>query len=269
MVERETALTTATPVAPERARRGDRAKSAELAARLSALGTCSYDDLRMEWRRLYRAHPPKKISRDLLELGVAWKLQERGLGGPGAALRRRLADLAETLATKGDLARARAVTLRPGARLVRAWHGQVHEVLVVEDGFHWQGERWRSLTAIAHAITGTHWSGPRFFGLAGTAPASVGQHRVRDPESAADSGKASTGHEPQSPAHLLATDPGREHRDGAGPGSQGGTVALAAKPSARARKGAERPRRPRHAVTATTPTGPDGAPLSTVETAHA
>ena len=99
------------------------------------------------------------------KLAVAWKLQEKALGGLGAALKRRLAELATTMATTGDLAKARAVTLRPGAKLVREWHGEAHEVLVVDDGFEWRGERWRSLTAIAGTITGTHWSGPRFFGL--------------------------------------------------------------------------------------------------------
>lgn len=75
--------------------------------------------------------------------------------------------------TKGDLAKPRAVTLRPGAKLVREWRGEPHEILVLEDGFQWRGERWRSLTAIACAITGGHWSGPRFFGLiASTAPGS-------------------------------------------------------------------------------------------------
>ena len=38
-------------------------------------------------------------------------------------------------------------------------------VLVLEDGFEWQGRRWRSLSMIARAITGTRWSGPRFFGI--------------------------------------------------------------------------------------------------------
>jgi hypothetical protein len=53
----------------------------------------------------------------------------------------------------------------PGTRLVRDWHGIGHTVIVLEDGFEYAGERWKSLTAIAKAITGTHWNGPRFFGL--------------------------------------------------------------------------------------------------------
>lgn len=168
MFATDATMVTATPIEPKRATRGGQAGAGELAGRLAYLAACSYDDLRAEWRRVYRSHPPKKISRDLLQLGVAWKLQEKVLGGLGPALKRRLAGLAETMVTEGDLAKARAVTLRPGARLVREWHGAVHEILVLDDSFQWRGERWRSLTAIAHAITGTHWSGPRFFGLAGS-----------------------------------------------------------------------------------------------------
>ena len=60
--------------------------ASDLAERLTALGQMTHTELRDEWRRLYRAHPPKKISRDLLELAVAWKLQEKALGGPGDLL---------------------------------------------------------------------------------------------------------------------------------------------------------------------------------------
>lgn len=148
---------------------------ADLAERLAALPKLTYAELRPEWRRLFRAHPPQKISRDLLELGVAWKLQERALGGLSPATKRRLADLTATLESKGDLTKARALKLKPGVRLLREWGGHTHEVLVTERGFMWQGKSWRSLSAVAGAITGTHWSGPRFFGLdkTGKGPASA------------------------------------------------------------------------------------------------
>jgi hypothetical protein len=137
----------------------------DLAGQLAALPNLSYSDLRAEWRRLYRASPPKKIGRDLLGLAVAWKLQERALGGLTPATRRRLSDLAQMLESRGDLTKARSAKLRPGARLMREWRGDRHEVLVTENGFLWRGERWRSLSVIAREITGTQWSGPRFFGL--------------------------------------------------------------------------------------------------------
>ena len=55
--------------------------------------------------------------------------------------------------------------LKPGTRLMREWRGRTHEVLVLDDGFSWQGTDYRSLSAIARKITGTAWSGPLFFGL--------------------------------------------------------------------------------------------------------
>lgn len=121
--------------------------------------------LRAQWRRLYRCDPPKRLSRDLLELAVAWKLQERALGGLSGVSRRQLDELARTMSAKSDLAKARTISLKPGARLMRDWNGETHEVLVVEDGFQWRGKTWASLSAIAREMTGTQWSGPRFFGL--------------------------------------------------------------------------------------------------------
>jgi hypothetical protein len=138
-------------------------------ARLEALDRMDSATLRSEWRRLFRAPAPKRVSRDLLRLGVAWKIQEQAYGGLGAATRRRLADLGKTMEHDGDVTRNRVARLKPGAKLVREWHGKSHSVTVVEDGFQWKGRYWPSLSAIAREITGVHWSGPRFFGLKGKA----------------------------------------------------------------------------------------------------
>jgi len=136
-----------------------------VAAKLCVLDQMDGPALRAEWRRLYRAHPPRGVRRDLLLLGVAWKIQELAYGGLSAATKRRLADLAEILERDGDVTRGRVARLRPGARLVREWRGETHTVIVGEDGFEWRDRHWRSLSAIARAITDGHWSGPRFFGL--------------------------------------------------------------------------------------------------------
>ena len=125
----------------------------------------TYAELHLAWRRCYRAVPPKKMSRDILELGIAWKIQENKLGGLAAAAKRQIGELARTMGAKSDLAKPRAISLKPGARLLRAWNGVTHEVMVGEDGFQWAGRTWRSLSVIAREITGTRWSGPRFFGL--------------------------------------------------------------------------------------------------------
>ena len=139
-----------------------------LSSDLAALGTMTYAELHLAWRRHYRAVPPKKMSRDILELGIAWRIQECKLGGLGTAVKRQIAELARTMEAKSDLTKPRAISLKPGARLLRTWYGVTHEVLVVEDGFLWAGKTWRSLSAIAREITGTRWSGPRFFGLTNT-----------------------------------------------------------------------------------------------------
>lgn len=146
----------------------ERADTKTLEFALALLTDMNAADLRNEWVRLYRSQPPKKLSRGLLELSVAWKLQERTFGGLSAATKRQIAELTQTMATKADLTKARAVTLRSGARLIREWNGETHEVQVVEDGFLWQGKTWRSLSAIAREMTGTRWSGPRFFGVGKT-----------------------------------------------------------------------------------------------------
>lgn len=138
---------------------------AELPARLAALGTMERNDLVAEWRRQFRSNPPDRIRRELLELGIAWKLQEKALGGLKKAVATELRGLAQALATTGDIRRVKTPKLKPGARLVREWGGVTHEVTVVDGGYLWNGEARKSLSAIAEEITGAHWSGPRFFGL--------------------------------------------------------------------------------------------------------
>ncbi len=140
-------------------------KGPELPAELQALEQMGIAALQAEWRRLYRTHPPKKLSRDMLQLAVAWKLQAQAGGGLSAGAARELADLADVLIGGADLPKARRVSIKPGARLVRERGGEMHEVLVIEDGFVWRDRTWKSLSVIAREMTGTRWSGPRFFGL--------------------------------------------------------------------------------------------------------
>jgi hypothetical protein len=121
-------------------------------------------ELREEWRRLYHRDAPR-LSRDLLVLGLGYRLQEMANGGLGKATRRKLQTIAKSLRTTGRVGSAPSLSLKPGARLVREWHGRAHTVTVTEDGFEYAGANYPSLTQIAKKITGAHWSGPRFFGL--------------------------------------------------------------------------------------------------------
>jgi hypothetical protein len=137
-----------------------------LGERLAALAGLDLDDLRAEWRRLYRAAPPVRLSRDLLLRSAAHRLQEKAFGGLQPAAKRRLAGLARALATNGEAPPARTtVRLKPGTTLVREWHGRTHTVTVLARGFEHGGQHYASLTKLARTITGAHWSGPRFFGL--------------------------------------------------------------------------------------------------------
>jgi hypothetical protein len=124
----------------------------------------SLDELRREWRRLYHDDPPR-ISRDLLVLGIAYRLQEIEHGRLGKATLRKLRTLAKTLRSTGRVGPTPSLSLKPGARLVREWRGRTHTVTVTEDGFDYAGTSYPSLSNIAKKITGAHWSGPRFFGL--------------------------------------------------------------------------------------------------------
>jgi len=124
----------------------------------------SVDELRHEWRRLYH-HQPPRFSRDLLIRGIGYRLQEIQHGGLSKSTRRKLKTLAKMFRTEGRVAPDPGLSLKPGARLVREWHGRTHTVTVTEEGFDYAGVTYPSLTKIAKKITGTHCSGPRFFGL--------------------------------------------------------------------------------------------------------
>jgi hypothetical protein len=124
----------------------------------------SLAELRCEWRRLYHCEPPR-LSRDLLVRRIGYRLQELQHRGLSKSTLRKLKTLAKMFRSEGRIAPDPGLNLKPGARLVREWHGRTHTVTVTEDGFEYAGMTYPSLTKIAKKITGTNWSGPRFFGL--------------------------------------------------------------------------------------------------------
>ena len=134
-----------------------------MARRLEAICDLTPDELRKEWRRLYRTQPPR-LSRDLLVRAIAYHIQELRYGGLSKATRRKLAAL-QAQGSVAEVVVEGAQKIRAGARLVREWNGRTHSVTVEEDGFTYAGRNYHSLSAIARDITGARWSGPRFFGL--------------------------------------------------------------------------------------------------------
>jgi Protein of unknown function (DUF2924) len=106
-----------------------------------------------------------RLSRDLLIRAITYKLQERSYGGLSKAAARKLEQAAAGPPSRGAAKPTPSVSLRPGTRLVREWHGVTHTALIHADGIEWRGQRFRSLSVVARKITGARWSGPRFFGL--------------------------------------------------------------------------------------------------------
>src|SRR6202048_2351394 len=137
----------------------------DVAQTLARLSELTIFELRGEWRRLHRAPPPMRLSRDLLLRGITYKLQERPLGGLSKSIIRKLERLNLDSEASDSQKPAPPISLKAGTRLVREWRGVTYTVLVHAGGFEWNGRRYRSLTIVAREITGAHWSGPRFFGL--------------------------------------------------------------------------------------------------------
>ena len=137
---------------------------------LAELPGLPYGELKARWRQYFGVEPPA-YRRGFLIRGLAHRIQELAYGGLSKAHQARL----EALIADGDdaggkrrgrsRARGRDEGILAGTRLVREWKGISHEVTVVDGGFEYQGRRYRSLSAIARAITGTRWNGPLFFGL--------------------------------------------------------------------------------------------------------
>ena len=142
------------------ARQKDAAREA-----LSRLPKLDIYELREEWRRLYKADASPHLSRELLIRAVAYRMQEVALGGLRLEPQRQLRQIAQEVKQTGEAAKRFRPQLKPGTRLMREWQGRTYEVVVLDDGFSWQGTRCNSLSAIARKITGTAWSGPLFFGL--------------------------------------------------------------------------------------------------------
>jgi hypothetical protein len=132
---------------------------------IAALEQVTSTDLKERWRELYCAEPPLRISRDLLIRALAYRIQEKALGGLKPSTRRLLAKVARDASALRPIQVAPRPTLRRGTVLLREWHGTQHQVIVREDGIVFQGRPYKSLSEVACRITGTKWSGPRFFGL--------------------------------------------------------------------------------------------------------
>jgi hypothetical protein len=123
-------------------------------------------DLIDAWIADHRAPPPKGFSTRLLFLSAAYEAQVRERGGLRPATRKRLLAAGAVKGGGGTKSMATAgCDPAPGTRLVREWQGKSHVVDIQDGQVTYGGQTFKSLSAVARAITGARWSGPRFFGL--------------------------------------------------------------------------------------------------------
>jgi hypothetical protein len=158
------------PVSSKRIRKlravgGDSEESARDITRVAALDVHA---LRQRWAALFGAEPSPNFGRALLIRAIAYRLQEKASPGLKPSTQRLLDRIADNPSKNAprSIPQPRATA---GTVLIRRWRGVSHRVTVLETDVIYRGRRYKSLSEVARAITGTRWSGPLFFGLKGRA----------------------------------------------------------------------------------------------------
>jgi Protein of unknown function (DUF2924) len=165
---------------------------ASLPVVLAGLEGLEFEALRRQWRNHLGGEAPAHLPRWLLLKVLGHRLQVAAFGDLDKSVRRLLRDEADWEGGQSapfdrrDAQTRDGIALRPGALLVREWRGKLERVMVLEQGFAWNGKNFGSLSQIAKAMTGTSWNGHRFFGLRqakGTSASAkpLGGKRRRDP----------------------------------------------------------------------------------------
>ena len=138
--------------------------SEDLARDVASLPALDAATLRERWKALSGADPSPRVGRSLMIKAIAYRLQERAPGGVKPAIQRLLDRIVESR-SEVALERIPKRGASAGTMLIREWRGVSHRVTVLDNDVVYRGRRYKSLSEVARAITGTHWSGPLFFGL--------------------------------------------------------------------------------------------------------
>ena len=147
-----------------------RATRLSLDGEIAHLRDLDLHGLRTRWKSMFRQQPLSHLPRHLLFAVLAYRLQGDELGDLDPTTARLLKQIATSgdaleVACRTDEFGRRRAELKPGTILTREWNAQAYRVMVVDEGFAWNGKTYDSLSKVAFAITGTNWNGPRFFGL--------------------------------------------------------------------------------------------------------
>ncbi len=168
-----------------------RRTESEVSHDLAGLAELDLDALRRRWRKLTGRPVPEHLPRQLLVRLTSYRIQADAFGdldGPSIKLLRQIAGQRAKGKVAGvptleslNLSARGAGALAPGTVIGREHNGTMHHVMVLADGFAWNGTTYRSLSEVAFAITGTRWNGPRFFGLKRNRKGRVGGAKVGAP----------------------------------------------------------------------------------------
>jgi hypothetical protein len=126
--------------------------------------------LRARWQSIFQRRAPSHLTRHLLFAVIAYHLQADRFGDLDHATKQVLdrafaKETGPTMSSRLASFDQKRTELKPGTVLVREWDRQSQRVMVIANGFAWNGQTYDSLSKVAFAITGTKWNGPRFFGL--------------------------------------------------------------------------------------------------------
>ena len=136
-----------------------------LSEQIAALPSLNKAQLLAIWAENFSKDPPPNLRKELMVPILAYRIQEREFGGLSHGARRRLKEVAASLKTEKPCQGRPDSAPQTGTRLLRMWHGEMHEVIATGNGYLYKGHTYSSLSKIAREITGTRWSGPLFFGV--------------------------------------------------------------------------------------------------------
>src|SRR5271169_6815191 len=155
---------------PEKRRSGRGSTKTSIGDEIAHLRGLDLKGLRARWQSVFQKPPPDHLPRHLMFAIIAYRIQADRLGDLDHETRQVL-DRTDAKDTGAKMSARlvsfdqKRVELTPGTVLVREWDRRSQRVMVMADGFAWNGQTYDSLSKVAFAITGTRWNGPRFFGL--------------------------------------------------------------------------------------------------------
>jgi hypothetical protein len=136
-----------------------------LEAEIGQLPNLGLLELRIRWKTLFGHPAPKSLRRNFLAPAAAYQMQVEAYGGLSVATKRRLREIANAARNGDTNALLGTSRIKPGTQMIRQWQSTTHTVTALGEGFEWNGRTYKSLSAVAKAITGTNWNGFAFFGI--------------------------------------------------------------------------------------------------------